>query len=65
MGLRSQAAVAGVISFILQCSRWSIGSRDIVTIYNWGYNPTYNQGNPFTAIQGVVSRVISPVLSSY
>ena len=65
MGLRSQAAVAGVISFILECSRWSIGSRDIVTIYNRGYNPTYDRGNPFKAIQGVISRIISPVLSSY
>ena len=26
------------------------GSWDLVTIYNWGYNPTYNWGNPYKAI---------------
>ena len=26
------------------------GSWDLVTIYNWGYNPTYNWGNPCKAI---------------
>ena len=35
------------------------GSWDIVTTYNWGSNPTDNWG------RGVISRVISPVKSSY
>ena len=26
------------------------GSWDLATIYNWGYNPTYNWGNPYEAI---------------
>ena len=28
------------------------GSCDLVTFYNWGYNPTYNRGNPYKAIEG-------------
>ena len=41
------------------------GSWDIVTISNWGYNPAYNWDNPIRPFRGVISRVISPVLSSY
>ena len=26
------------------------GSWDLVTLDNWGYNPTYNWGNPYKAI---------------
>ena len=28
------------------------GSRDLVTSYSWGYNPTLDQGNPCKAIWG-------------
>ena len=38
------------------------GSWDLVTIYNWGYRPTHNWIRPF---RGLISRVISPVISSY
>ena len=44
-------------------------SGDLVTIYSWGYNPIYNWSNHYKAIWGhlggVISRVISPVMSSY
>ena len=26
------------------------GSWDLVTFYTWGYNPTYNWGNPYQVI---------------
>ena len=29
---------------------WGGGSWDVVTIYNWGYNPTYNWGNLYKVI---------------
>ena len=42
------------------------GSWALVTIYNWGYNPTCNWGNSYKAIYGgYISRAISPVISSY
>ena len=28
------------------------GPRDLVTTYNWDYNPTYKRGNPYKPIQG-------------
>ena len=37
-------ALAGVEAGVLG------GSWDLVTIYNWYYNPTYNWGNPYKAI---------------
>ena len=39
------------------------GSWDLASTYNWGYNPIYNWGNPYKVIQGVISRVRSPVIS--
>ena len=43
------------------------GSWDLVTIYNWEYNPIYTWGNPYTSTsRGVVCKVIiSPITSSY
>ena len=42
------------------------GSWDLVTIYNWGYNPFFLIGvTPIRSFRGVISRVISPVISSY
>ena len=28
------------------------GSWDLVTMYNWGYNPTCNWGDPYEVISG-------------
>ena len=39
-------------------------SWDLVTLYNWAYNPTYNLTNS-GLIWDIIMRVISPVTSSY
>ena len=54
-----RAQVKGMKGCVLE------GSWDLVTIYNWGYNPTYNWVTPIRPFRGVISRVISPVISSY
>ena len=40
------------------------GSLKLVT-HNWAYNPTYIPLNDLTGITQIISRVISPVVSSY
>ena len=41
------------------------GAWDLVITFNWDYNRTYNWGSPISPFRGVVSRVISPVISGY
>ena len=40
------------------------GSWDLVTTYNWAYNPTYNPAG-LIGVTPIIGRVISPVISSY
>ena len=41
------------------------GSWDIVTTYNWAYNPTYNPLNDLIGVIPIISGVITPVINSY
>ena len=38
---------------------------DLITTYNWAYNPTYNPLNGPIGVTPLISRVIIPVISSY
>ena len=39
------------------------GAWDLVTTYNWDYNPPYTWG--IRLFRGTISKRISPVISSY
>ena len=41
------------------------GSCELVTIYNWPYNPTYSPPKDPIGVTPIISRVITPVISSY
>ena len=41
------------------------GPWDVVATCNWEYNPTYEGATPTSPVRGNISRVISPVMSSY
>ena len=41
------------------------GSWDLVTTYNWAYDPTYNPLNGLVGVTPILSKVISPVMSIY
>ena len=38
---------------------------DSVTTYSSDYNPTYNWVTPLSPFRGIISRVVSPVISTY
>ena len=41
------------------------GSWDLATTYTWAYDPTYSGGNLYKVRRTIITRAISPVVSSY
>ena len=41
------------------------GSRDLVTTYNWAYNPNYDPLNSLVGVTPITSRVITPGINSF
>ena len=41
------------------------GPWDLVTTYSWDDNLTYNWVTPISPFRGIMSRVISPVITNY
>ena len=57
-------SVAAILYVALNLTALLGGPWDLVTTYNWGYNPTHNWVTPISPFREIISRVISPVISS-